>query len=247
MYTPIFFKGKIIMKNILVIGANGAIGTAFIEQLRTVYPNALIHAYSRVNNAVNCDNVVYHQIDYNSESEIELVASTFDEIDLIIIATGMLHDNNTMPEKSLRELKIENLQKLFNVNTVIPALFLKHFAPKLNKTNKSVFAILSARVGSISDNRLGGWYSYRMSKSALNMLIKTTAIEIARSNKSAIIVGLHPGTVASQLSQPFQQHVPEGKLFTPEYSTERLIEVIQGLSCNNSGQIFAWDGQEIKP
>ena len=112
---------------------------------------------------------------------------------------------------------------------------------------ESIFAALSARVGSISDNQLGGWYSYRASKAALNMIIKNIAIEISRVNKKAIIVGLHPGTVDSNLSKPFQGNVPYGKLFTPEYSTQKLVEVLKSLTSKQSGKCFAWDGKEILP
>ena len=123
----------------------------------------------------------------------------------------------------------------------------KHFLPKLNKENRSIFAALSARVGSISDNQLGGWYAYRTSKAALNMVIKNAAIEIGRLNKKAIIVGLHPGTVDSNLSMPFQGNVPDGKLFTPEYSVQKLLQVLTNLTSEQSGKCFAWDGTEVKP
>jgi NAD(P)-dependent dehydrogenase (short-subunit alcohol dehydrogenase family) len=117
----------------------------------------------------------------------------------------------------------------------------------LNKKKRSIFTALSARVGSISDNQLGGWYSYRASKSALNMILKNAAIETNRSNKKAIIVGLHPGTVESNLSDPFKKNVPEGKLFTPDYSAQKLLAVLSSLTIEQSGKCFAWDGKEIFP
>lgn len=123
----------------------------------------------------------------------------------------------------------------------------KHFIPKLAKDTKSVFAAISARVGSISDNQLGGWYAYRASKAALNMFIKTASVETKRLNPNAVIVGVHPGTVDSHLSEPFQARVPQGKLFTPEYSAEKLIEVFDSLNMEDSGKCFAWDGKEIIP
>ena len=152
-----------------------------------------------------------------------------------------------MPEKSLRELSLEKFQRLFLVNTIIPALIAKHFCPYLNKETPSVFAALSARVGSISDNQLGGWYSYRSSKAALNMIIKNTAIEINRTNKQAIIVGIHPGTVNSNLSKPFQKNVPKEKLFSPNFAAEKIYQVITQLSSQSSGKCFAWDNTEILP
>ena len=123
----------------------------------------------------------------------------------------------------------------------------KHFLPKLNRENLSIFAAISARVGSISDNYLGGWYAYRASKSALNMIIKNAAIEIGRRNKNAVIVGLHPGTVDSKLSKPFQGNIPHNKLFTPEYSAKKLLEVISTLKPWQSGKCWAWDGTEVDP
>jgi len=118
----------------------------------------------------------------------------------------------------------------------------KYFVPLLRRDEKAVFAALSARVGSISDNRLGGWYAYRASKAALNMVLKTLAIEIGRRFKNQIIVGLHPGTVDTDLSKPFQGNVPEGKLFTAEFSAEKLLDVVDGLSAEDSGNLFDWAG-----
>jgi NAD(P)-dependent dehydrogenase (short-subunit alcohol dehydrogenase family) len=165
----------------------------------------------------------------------------------VIVATGLLHDGELVPEKSLRDLSAEKFLRLFEVNTILPALVGKYFLPKLNRENKSIFAALSARVGSISDNQLGGWYAYRASKAALNMIIKNAAIEIGRQNKQAVIVGLHPGTVDSRLSKPFQSNVADGQLFTPAFSAQKLLEVLETLTQEKSGKCFAWDGQEITP
>ena len=150
-----------------------------------------------------------------------------------------------MPEKSLRELSAANLERNFLANTIGPALVAKHFLPKIQRNKRALFVALSARVGSIADNRLGGWYAYRASKAALNMLIKTTSIEIARSHKQAIVVGLHPGTVDTNLSKPFQKHVPSDKLFSANYSAKKLVSVLERLSAEDSGKVFAWDGSEV--
>ena len=133
------------------------------------------------------------------------------------------------------------------MNTIGPTLIGKYFIPYLRKDEKSVFAFLSARVGSISENKLGGWYSYRASKTALNQIIKNFSIEIKRTNKNAIFVGLQPGTVKSFLSKPFERNVKEDNLFTPEYSAEKLLQVINDLSPDDSGKFFAWNGEEIQP
>ena len=194
--------------------------------------------------------MTYHTIDYSDEKSIEnaaLTASQNQALDLVIVSTGILHEGAMMPEKSIKELSVEKFQRLFEVNTIVPAMIAKHFIPKLNKKKRSIFTALSARVGSISDNQLGGWYSYRASKSALNMILKNAAIETNRSNKKAIIVGLHPGTVESNLSDPFKKNVPEGKLFTPDYSAQKLLAVLSSLTIEQSGKCFAWDGKEIFP
>jgi NAD(P)-dependent dehydrogenase (short-subunit alcohol dehydrogenase family) len=188
-------------QNIAILGASGAIGSAFTKILSEKHPNASMFAFSR-----NSE----HIINYNSEDSIaeaaELAAKE-KPLDLVIVAGGILHDGELMPEKSLRDLSAEKFHRIFEVNTITPALIAKYFIPKLNRGQPSIFAALSARVGSISDNKLGGWYAYRASKSALNMIIKNAAIEVGRCNKRAIIIGLHPGTVDSDLSKPFQGNV----------------------------------------
>jgi NAD(P)-dependent dehydrogenase (short-subunit alcohol dehydrogenase family) len=191
-----------------------------------------------------------HTIDYACEISIAAAAARAAEskpLDLVIVATGLLHQGELQPEKSLRDLSADKFARIFSANTITPALIAKYFIPKLNKTEPAVFAVLSARVGSISDNQLGGWYAYRASKAALNMVIKNAAIEVGRKNKQAIIVGLHPGTVASDLSKPFQAKVAEGKLFTPAFAAANLLAVIAGLTAAHTGKCIAWDGQEILP
>lgn len=238
------------LQNIVIIGSSGGIGRAFTKLLSETYLSATIHAFSRHEPKDVISRVKYQMIDYRDESSIEKsahIASSKGAIDLVIVATGMLHDKEIMPERSLVELSLEKFQRLFEVNTITPALIAKHFLPKLNKERPSLFAALSARIGSISDNQLGGWYAYRASKAALNMIIKNAAIELARSNHQAILVGLHPGTVDTHLSKPFQRNVPNGKLFTPEYSTQKLLNVLESLTPSQSGRCFAWDGKEILP
>ena len=133
----------------------------------------------------------------------------------------------------------------FAVNAIGPALLAKHFLGGLATGDKAVFAALSARVGSIEDNRLGGWYSYRATKAALHMLVRTCAIELARRNPTALCVALHPGTVDTALSRPFQSSVPDGRLFKPRQAAEHLLHVIDSLDASASGRAFAWDGQSL--
>jgi len=229
------------LQNSVIIGASGAIGRAFTTLLCERYPKANVFAFSRNGE---------YQIDYSSENSIAEAAELAAKdrpIDLVIVANGILHDVDIMPEKSLRDLSAEKFHRIFEVNTILPALIAKYFLPKLNTKHSSIFAALSARVGSISDNQLGGWYAYRASKAALNMIIKNAAIEIGRRNKRAIIIGLHPGTVDSNLSKPFQANVAKGKLFTPEYSARKLLDVLENLTPEQTGKCFAWDGKEILP
>jgi len=157
----------------------------------------------------------------------------------------MLHGQGRGPEKRLADLDPAALAQAFAVNAIGPALVLKHFAPQLPREGKAVLAVLTARVGSISDNRSGGWYGYRAAKAAANQLVRTAAIEIGARRPNAICVALHPGTVDTALSAPFQRNVPEGKLFTPDFAAERLLAVIDGLTTADSGGFFAWDGEAI--
>ena len=228
-------------QNIVVLGAAGALGSAFAKVLSNKYKNASLFAFSRHGE---------NHINYSCEeslAEAADLASKEKPLDLVIVANGMLHEAKILPEKSLGDLSAEKFHKIFEVNTITPALIAKHFLPKLNRKQSSIFTALSARVGSISDNRLGGWYAYRASKAALNMVIKNLSIEIGRTNKKAIIVGLHPGTVDSDLSKPFQSNVPNGKLFTPEYSATKLLTVIESLTQEQTGKCFSWDSKEVLP
>ena len=238
------------VNTIAIIGSSGAIGSALTKQLSVLHPAATIHAFARNQSEKSSLNIIRHSIDYENETSIEDAASRASQdapLDRVIVATGMLHDGELMPEKSLRDLSAQKFQRLFEVNTILPALIAKHFLPVLNRNNRSIFAALSARVGSISDNQLGVWYAYRASKAALNMIVMNAAIEIGRRNKQSIIVGLHPGTTNSGLSKPFQANVPDGKLFKPEFAATKLLEVLGNLTPDHSGKCFAWDGKEIKP
>jgi NAD(P)-dependent dehydrogenase (short-subunit alcohol dehydrogenase family) len=167
-------------------------------------------------------------------------------LDLVLIATGVLSDGDTLtPEKTWRDFSAEAFAHAFAVNATGPALIAKHFLPLLARDRRSVFAALSARVGSIEDNRLGGWAAYRASKAALHQIIRTCAIELARKNKGAICVALHPGTVDTALSAPFQRGVSADQLFAPKQSARHLLRVVDSLQVSDSGNAFAWDGARI--
>jgi NAD(P)-dependent dehydrogenase (short-subunit alcohol dehydrogenase family) len=233
----------------VVLGASGGIGAALVAMLQQSGNYGAIHAGARRLSPASSPMVVPFVFDLADEASI---AQAADEIgaagplDLAIVATGMLHgDWQNLPEKGWRFLDTQAMSHVFAVNTIGPALIAKHFLPLLRRDRCSIFAALSARVGSISDNRSGGWHSYRASKAALNMLVRNFAIEFARRNPQGIVVAVHPGTVDTPLSKPFQRSVPQGSLFSPEQSATRILATLDALSPADSGKLFAWNGEEI--
>jgi NAD(P)-dependent dehydrogenase (short-subunit alcohol dehydrogenase family) len=236
-----------IPKHIAVFGSGGTIGGALVNALAQRYPQAQICAISRSGKAFLLENVTAYTLDYVDEDQLADLASQLEWLDWIIVATGILHDDDIMPEKSIRDFRSDKFAHLYQVNVIVPAMISKYFVPKLHKKKSVIMAALSARIGSISDNRLGGWYAYRASKAALNMLLKTLSIELARTNPQAIVVGLHPGTVNSPLSLPFQAHIAKESLFTPNVAANHLIDVLTCLRPENTGQCLAFDGIVIEP
>lgn len=229
-------------KRAVVVGASGGIGGALADCLQQSGTEVI--ALSR--SATDARN----KIDITDEGSIAAVAERIaqgGDVDLVFVASGYLHGRLGRPEKSWRELSADHMAHNFAVNATGPALVAKHFLPLLSRSERTAFAVLSARVGSISDNRLGGWYGYRASKAALNMLVKSLAIELARKRPEAVCVALHPGTVDTALSEPFQRNVAPEKLFLPEYSAKRLLSVLDELTPKDSGDCFAWDGERIDP
>ena len=165
--------------------------------------------------------------------------------DLVIVATGVLHAEALVPERELRQLSAGAFAQAFAVNAIGPALIAQAFLPLLPKDRKTVFAALSARVGSIADNRLGGWHAYRASKAALNQVLRTIAIEQTRKNPLSVVLGLHPGTADTGLSKPFQRSVKT--LFTARESAAHLLGVIDAATPAQSGRVFDWQGAEVSP
>ncbi len=233
----------------VIIGASGGIGAAFTQQLAQRPETQTVHAFSRSGKTFSHPNVQAESIDLKEEDSIVAAARQVAEHgapDLVIVATGLLSDGaHLRPEKSLRQQTASAFEQVFAINTFGPGLVAKHFLPIMPKSGRAVFAALSARVGSISDNRMGGWHAYRASKAALNMLIRNYAIEQARRNPDFVAVSLHPGTVDTDLSKPFQSGVPDKQLFTPDQSAAYLLRVIGGLTAKDSGKAFDWAGKEI--
>jgi NAD(P)-dependent dehydrogenase (short-subunit alcohol dehydrogenase family) len=223
----------------VIIGARGGIGAALADAL---------DAGDQYDRVIRLHRTSAPAIDILDEASIAAAASDLASTapQLVIVATGLLHTANKGPEKSLRELDPEWMMENYRINAVGPALVAKHFLPIMAKQGPICFAALSARVGSISDDRLGGWHSYRASKAALNMFIRNIAIEWQRKNAQSVVVALHPGTVETQLSAPFKGN-PAHERFVPDRAAADMLAVLSGLKPEQSGQIFAYDGSVVVP
>ncbi|MDZ3990953.1 SDR family NAD(P)-dependent oxidoreductase [Pseudomonas sp. Teo4] len=244
--------------NVLVCGASRGIGLALCGAMLARDDVSRIWAVSR--NATHSDGlaelsnqhserVVLIDCDARDEGALAALAAQVaqgcDHLHLVISTLGILHQDGATAEKSLAQLDLAGLQASFATNAFAPILLLKHLLALLRK-QPATFAVLSARVGSIGDNRLGGWYSYRASKAALNQLLHTASIELKRLNPAATVLALHPGTTDTELSRPFQGGVPVGKLFEPAFAAQCLIELVGQLGPSDSGGFWAWDGRAIE-
>ncbi|MGL6042532.1 MAG: SDR family NAD(P)-dependent oxidoreductase [Sandaracinobacteroides sp.] len=219
-------------ERVVVVGASGGIGRALCDLAEA--RGAEVVRVSRP------------AIDVDDERSFAVAAEVAGEgLSHVIVASGLLHHQMQGPERDWRQISPDWMLESFKVNAVLPALVAKHFLPRLRTAERAVFAVLSARVGSIGDNRLGGWHSYRASKAAANQLVRTFSVELRRKNPLAIAVALHPGTVDTPMSEPFQRNVQPEKLFTPAVSAGHLWRVIDGLEAADSGGFRAWDGQTI--
>ncbi len=228
----------------VVIGAAGGIGAALADALAADRRHDVIHRLARSAPAPLTIDVT----DADSvAAAAAMVAASGPPPRLVIVATGLLHADGHRPERSLSDIDPEWMARNFAVNTIGPALVARYFLPLLPRHGRTIFAALSARVGSIGDNRSGGWFSYRASKAALNQLVRSFAIAEARRNPDAVVVALHPGTVDTAMSQPFQRAVPPAALVTPPIAAANLLRTIDALTPARTGRIFAWDGSEIIP
>jgi NAD(P)-dependent dehydrogenase (short-subunit alcohol dehydrogenase family) len=234
----------------VVIGATGGLGSAFVAALTRDPGVATVLALSRSGGEGSDGKRQRGRIDLLDDDSIAAAATrakALPTLRLVIVATGFLHGAGDRPERSFRDLDAPALSRSFAINTIGPAMVLKHFLPLLPRQGKSVFAALSARVGSISDNRLGGWYGYRAAKAGLNQLLRTASIELGRSHPEAIILGLHPGTVATPLSEPFIASYTANPVFTPEDAAGRLLDVIARADAAWTGTVRDWQGLPVPP
>ncbi|MGD1984526.1 MAG: SDR family NAD(P)-dependent oxidoreductase [Chromatiaceae bacterium] len=238
-------------RRVLVAGATGGIGRAFCEQVEQRFPDASLVRLAR--NIRNLPDSPSDTLDLgfditDEDSIIEAVGRLDDTpVDWLFVATGWLHGDGRRPEKTYKQLSADNLALSYQLNAIGPALLVKHLVPSLATDRAAHVGILSARVGSISDNRLGGWHAYRASKAALNMLIKNFAIEWSRNRLRHVIVGLQPGTTDTALSAPFQRNVPADHLQTPQYTASQLAQVMQRLRAEDSGGLFDFLGLPFEP
>lgn len=231
-----------------VFGAGGGIGRALCEAL--LAQGCTVWAGSRRGDVSGLESAHQFAFDLTDEATLAAAAAQMrsDPPDLVIIATGVLTlPDGTGPERSYKALDPAVMAHIFQLNTIGPALIVKHVLPLLPRDRRAVFAALSARVGSIGDNRLGGWHSYRASKAALNMLLRNFALELARSHPLAVVAGLHPGTVDTGLSEPFQRNLPDGQLTSPDACADQLLRVCKQLTPDQSGSVFDWRGERIEP
>ncbi len=234
------------MENVaILIGSHGGIGSALKRELTNHHSITETLCFSR--NQGESKNI----IDYKNEQSIIESAQYLKNNGviptLVIVASGLLYNSAQRPETQIKQYSAEWAQENYLINAIGPALIAKHFLPLMPRHRPIYFGILSAKVGSISDNELGGWHSYRASKAALNMMIKNLSIEWKRKNQESRIVGLHPGTVDTPLSKPFQRNVMPEKLFTPERAAKQLLHVLLQCPAENSGALLSWNGSIISP
>ncbi|XP_015959391.1 uncharacterized protein LOC107483274 isoform X1 [Arachis duranensis] len=250
----------------MVQGASRGIGLEFVKQLLEKNDKGHVVATCRNPDASTGlahlkhkfpDRLKLLPLDLTLETSIQASASsvkeTYGHLNLLVNASGILSIPQVLqPETSLNKLEKSALMLTYEINAVGPILVIKHMWPLLKvgggfgtERSTAVVASLSARVGSIGDNHLGGWHSYRSSKTALNQLSKTAAVEFARKKDPIVCILLHPGTVDTDLSKPFQKNVPKEKLFSKEFSVQKLLSIIDNVKSNDNGKFFAWDGQEI--
>lgn len=233
----------------LVIGANGGIGEELVRQLAASNQYSKVIAISRKPPEKPIESVDYQQLDSSDEIQVaKFCAQQEQSFSLIICCIGVLHTDGEpalAPEKRLEDIRPEALMAYFKINTVTPAIWLKHGVRLLKSKTASSFVFFTARVGSIADNKLGGWYGYRASKSALNMLIKSAQIEYSRRAPNVTLVSYHPGTVDTGLSKPFQNNVPKGKLFSAEFTASQLLSLLPDLQINDAPHYIDWSGAQI--
>ncbi len=241
----------------LVIGANRGIGLALADRLSQSPDFARVIATHQPNRmSPQLSDLVERSgrtqaltVDVTDTKSIEGLAEHIEaqqgKLELVVHAAGILHDGDLQPEKALEQCEPEHLLHLFSVNSIGPLMTARALIPNIPKRQRFTFAAISAMVGSIGDNRRGGWYGYRASKAALNQLMRTLALECRRRLPRACVVSIHPGTTDTQLSKPFQRNIDDDKLYSPDQSAARILSVLDNLRPEHTGRFYNWNGEEI--
>ncbi|NVK72801.1 short-chain dehydrogenase [Marinomonas sp. CT5] len=234
----------------LVIGASSAIAQAAIQQFEADQNCLGVFAVTRSTlSTANTTKTQWLTSDYTEESIQQIINDLMPyagKINKVLICNGILHNESMMPERKLEEMKASQMEAIFHSNTIVPMLWLSRLIPILQGKEATQVALFSARIGSISDNKTGGWYSYRASKAALNMLVQTSSIEYARRAKNVKLIAFHPGTTDTPLSKPFQRSVPKDKLFSAEFVATQLLSIMTNITMDNKAAYLDWNNQTIE-
>ncbi|WP_305417743.1 SDR family NAD(P)-dependent oxidoreductase [Photobacterium leiognathi] len=231
---------------ILILGGTGGIGSALINAYLSQGAVNHIHAtYHSSQPTIEHPQLTWHRADVSKDSDVAKLLETFDQLDIVINTVGILHSGDKMPEKTITQFDSDFFNQNIATNVLPTLLLAKHLSPKLKSKTLNYFVTVSAKIGSIEDNHLGGWISYRSSKAALNMALKTISIEWKNKAFNTCVIAFHPGTTDTLLSKPFQRNVPQGNLQPPEQVAAALIHLLQRLSLEDNGKFFSYDGTEI--
>ncbi len=236
-------------KQILIVGAGHGIGLAFVQEIKRSNPNIKIFATFRnkslAGELLAMENITCFQTNPCNEEEVQMFSEKIEgEIDLVINCVGVLHGDGLSPEKSLRNINEKDFSEVMKVNAFVTPLLAKYLDPKISKETISCFVTISAKVGSIEDNHLGGWYSYRASKAALNMLLKCISIEWERKRKNCAVLAIHPGTTDTDLSRPFSKNV-KYTIYSPAETARNILNTLEGKESKDTGSFLSYDNKKI--